>query len=391
VTTATVGSKDEKPGKTGFAHLFEHMMFKGSAHVADGLMDLQFEEAGGWTNAFTSSDQTVYQDMSSSNFLEPALFFEADRLAGLTDTLDKAKLDNQREVVLNERRQSYENQPYGMSWILIAEALWPKAHGYHWSTIGYPADLNAASVDDVKSFFKQYYVPNNAVMVIAGDVDPKQTETLVRKYLGWIPRGADPVRPQYKTPAPITKEIKIVATDDVQVPRVHLVWRAPAGFSPESAKLDVTALVLGYGKSSRLYKRLVITDRLAQDVEVFYDDSELAGAFYIIATAKPGAASDKLIAAISDELVKLGKTPPTDEELERVKNAHESDFLYGLEPIMSRAIRLSFYVVRAGDADYLAKDLARYRAVTGKDVSAAVGKWLTPSSRVALTINPEKK
>src|SRR3954464_610753 len=217
-----VGSKDEVANRTGFAHLFEHLMFKGSAHIPDGAMDKLLEGGGGWSNAFTSSDMTVYQNVAASNFLEDMLWIESDRVAGLLDTFDQAKLDNQRDVVLNERRQSYENRPYGMASLLIAEALWPKDHGYHWSTIGYPTDLKAAQVKDVAQFFRTYYVPNNATMVIAGDVDFAATKKLVEKYFSWIPKAAEPARPQYKAPAPITKEIVLKTTDDVQVPRVYL-------------------------------------------------------------------------------------------------------------------------------------------------------------------------
>src|SRR4051812_45839150 len=200
-----VGSKDEVANRTGFAHLFEHLMFKGSAHLPDGLMDKLLEGAGGWSNAFTSSDMTVYQNVAGANFLETMLWIESDRVAGLLDTFDQPKLDNQRDVVLNERRQSYENRPYGMASLLIAEALWPKDHGYHWSTIGYPADLKAAQVKDVAGFFRTYYVPNNATMVIAGDVKVDDVKRMVEKYFSWIPKAAEPARPQYRAPAPITK------------------------------------------------------------------------------------------------------------------------------------------------------------------------------------------
>ena len=261
-----VGSKDEIANRTGFAHLFEHLMFKGSAHLPDGLMDRLLEGAGGWSNAFTSSDMTVYQNVAGSNFLEQVLWIDADRLAGLLDTFDKPKLDNQRDVVLNERRQSYENQPYGMASLLIQDALWPKDHGYHWSTIGYPADLKAATVPDVAAFFKTYYVPNNATMVIAGDVKVDDVKKLVDKYFSWIPKAPTPARPQYKAPAPLTKEIVIKTTDDVQVPRVYLTWRGPAGFTAEEPALDALAAILGDGKSSRLYKRLVYDEKIAQSV-----------------------------------------------------------------------------------------------------------------------------
>src|SRR4051812_3739064 len=242
-----VGSKDEVAHRTGFAHLFEHLMFKGSAHLPDGRLDQILEEAGGWSNAFTSSDMTVYENVAASNFLETMLWIEADRMAGLLDTFDQAKLDNQRDVVLNERRQTYENQPYGMAPLLIQEKLWPKDHGYHWSTIGYPADLKAATVADVAAFFRTYYVPNNATMVIAGNVQFDEVKRLVEKYFGWLPRAPEPKRPHYPPPAPITKEVTLTATDDVQVPRISMTWRGPSEFSQDEPALDALAAILAEG------------------------------------------------------------------------------------------------------------------------------------------------
>jgi zinc protease len=391
VTWFKVGSKDEVKNRTGFAHLFEHLMFKGSAHLADGLMDRLLEEAGGWSNAFTSSDMTVYQNVANSNFLEQMLWIDADRLAGLLDTFDKPKLDNQRDVVLNERRQSYENQPYGTAELWIQENLWPKDFGYHWSTIGYPADLKAAAVDDVAAFFKQYYLPNNATMVIAGDVKPDEVKKLVEKYFGWIPKGAEPKRPQYKAPPPITKEIVINTTDDVQVPRVHLSWRAPTAYSAEQPAMDIASTILGEGKSSRLYKRLVYDLKIAQDVEVYSNGEEIGGELRIVATAKPKVDSKRLIKEISDEVAKLAATAPDAKELERAKNTFEASFLNELEPTLQRAIKLAEYDVMAKDPDYFAKDLARYRAVTAAQVKDVVAKYLKPTSRIVLTISPGKK
>jgi len=386
-----VGSKDEVAHRTGFAHLFEHLMFKGSAHLPDGLMDKLLEGAGGWSNAFTSTDQTVYQNVAASNFLEQMLWIEADRLAGLTDTLDQKKLDNQRDVVLNERRQSYENQPYGMSELLIDEALWPKDFGYHWSTIGYPADLKAAALGDVKSFFGKYYVPNNATMVIAGDVKPDEVKKLVEKYFSWIPKAPTPVRPQYKPPAPLTKEITIETTDDVQVPRVYVVWRGPAGFTADEPALDMAAAILGDGKSSRLYKRLVYDEKIAQSVSARFDGQELAGGFRIVVTAKPGTDPQRLVKEVTEEVAKLGSAPPDDKELERAVNSHESGFLEGLEPVLQRAILLANYDVMARDPAYFPKDLARYRAVKLAQVKDVAAKYLKPTARVVLTIKPGKK
>jgi zinc protease len=386
-----VGSKDEVANRTGFAHLFEHLMFKGSAHLPDGLMDKLLEGAGGWSNAFTSSDMTVYQNVAASNFLETMLWIDADRLGGLLDTFDQAKLDNQRDVVLNERRQSYENQPYGMSELIIQENLWPKNFGYHWSTIGYPQDLKAASVPDVAKFFRTYYVPNNATMVVAGDVKLEQVKALVEKYYSWIPRQPEPARPVYKAPPPLTKEIVVKTTDDVQVPRVYLAWRGPAAFTAEEPALDLASSILADGKSSRLYKRLVYDEKIAQNVSASFGAEELAGTFRIVATAKPGVDPQRLVDEISEEVAKLSRELPDAKELERAQNSHEASFLDGLEPTLRRAIQLAGYVVQAHDPDYLAKDLARYRAVTTAQVQAAAKKYLAPNARVVLTISPGKK
>jgi zinc protease len=388
ITWFQVGSRDERPGKTGFAHLFEHLMFKGSAHVPDGVIDDLTEEAGGGTNAFTSTDMTVYNSVTASNFLEQLLYLEADRLAGLTDTLDLAKLDNQREVVRNERRQTTENVPYGIAELLIPENLWPKGHGYHWSTIGYHEDLVAASIPDVKEFFATYYVPSNAVMVIVGDFDSKQAKKLVEKYFAWIPSPPSVKRPVHATPPPITKEIVVSAEDDVQVPQLHLVWRAPALRTPEEPALELLGSILGDSKTSRLYQRLVFRDRIAQEVDAGYYDQEVAGEFHIVATAKPGVTSDKLKAVIGEELARFAKEGPTADELAHAKNRVEARMLRRIEPYVGRGVRIAEWVVRTGNPDGLAADLARFRNVTAADVQRAAVRYLAPNARVALTIVP---
>lgn len=386
-----VGSKDEAPRRTGFAHLFEHLMFKGSAHVPDGRMDQLLERAGGWSNAFTSVDQTVYQNVAASHFLEQILWLEADRLAGLPDALNQKKLDNQREVVLNERRESYENQPYGIAELLIQSNLWPKDFGYHWPPIGYPQDLRAAGLDDVVTFFKTYYVPNNATMVIAGDVVPEQVKRLVHKYFAWIPKAPTPTRPHYAQPAPIATPVAVDATDDVQVPRTHVVWRGPPAYSREEPALGIAAAILGGGKSSRLYKRLVYEEKIAQNVGAWFEGNELAGEFRVVVTAKPGVDTQRLITNALEEIAALGVAPPDRRELERAINSRESDFLVGLEPVVERAVLLAQYAVMANDPEYFAKDLARYRAVTGTDVRNVVAKYLAPSARVVVSIKPGKR
>jgi zinc protease len=386
-----VGSKDEVAHRTGFAHLFEHLMFKGSAHLPDGKLDQLLEAAGGWSNAFTSSDMTVYQNVASASFLETMLWIEADRVAGLLETFDQAKLDNQRDVVLNERRQSYENQPYGMAPLLIQEQLWPKEHGYHWPPIGYPEDLRAATVGDVSAFFEKYYVPNNATMVIAGNVKLATMKSLVEKYFGWIPRAPEPARPSYAEPAPLTKEVVLTTTDDVQVPRVYLTWRGPAAFTADEPALDLVATILGEGKASRLYKRLVYDEKIAQDVAASFGSEALGGTFEVVVTAKPGVDPKRLRAEISEEVARISASPPDARELERAKNTREASFLMSLEPTLQRAIQLAVYSVLAGDPSYLGKDLERRRNVTGALVQTVAAKYLKPDARVVLTIEPGTK
>ena len=390
VTLFRVGSKDELPGKTGFAHLFEHLMFKGSANLPDGLMDRILEEGGGWSNAFTTQDHTVYQNMAAANFLEAMLWMDGDRYARLLEVFDLPKLDNQRDVVRNERRQGVDNVPYGQAPIIAQEMLWPKDHGYHWDTIGYHEDLQAASVDDVKAFYRKYYVPNNATMVIAGDFDPKAARAWVQKYIAWIPRAAEPNRPKYSRPKPIPEEGRVVKTDKVQVPRVYLEWRAPASFSADEPALDLAAHILARGKTSRLYKRLVYDDKIAQDVRAFNNSAEIGGQFEIVATAKPGVAPEKLIAAISEELKRFDESAPSPAELEQAQNSREAGFLTGLESSLQRAIVIAFYDALAGNPNYLEQDLARYRNVTLRDVQGAVKNWLKPNARIVMIFNPEE-
>lgn len=385
------GSKDEVARRTGFAHLFEHLMFKGSAHVPDGRMDQLLERAGGWSNAFTSLDQTVYQNVAASNFLEQILWLEADRLAGLTDALNQKQLDNQRDVVLNERRESYENRPYGIAELLIQTNLWPSDFGYHWLPIGYTADLRAATLGDVVNFFKTYYVPNNATIVIAGDVVPAQVKQLVHKYFAWMPRAPAPARPVYPQPAPIAAPIAIESTDDVQVPRVHVVWRGPPAYSVDEPALGIAAAMLGGGKSSRLFKRLVYDQKIAQNVHANFEGNELAGEFRVVVTAKPGVDAQGLVNNVLDEVAKLATAPAERRELERAINSREADFLVDLEPLVERAVLLAQYAVMANDAGYFAKDLARYRAVKPAQVRDAVAKYLAPATRLVVTIKPGRK
>jgi zinc protease len=384
VTWYRVGSAAERPGKTGLAHLFEHLMFKGSPGAADGVMDKLVEEQGGWTNADTERDRTLYVDLATGAFVPRALWLEADRLEGLARTLDQAKLDNQRDVVLNERRETHENQPYGMAGILIDEALWPKGHPYHAPIIGYPEDLRGATVDDARAFFRTHYVPANAVMVVAGDVDAAAVRAAVDQDFGGIAAAPAPPRPAVAAPPPIDRAIVLTAEDNVQVPRLYLTWRGVAAFSADEPALELLTAMLAGGKSSRLYRRLVVEERLAQDVFAGNQSGELGGMVQIVATAKPGVDPARIQAAVDEELAKVGEPA----ELERARNVREAGFLAGLAGLAARAELLLRYAVLAGDPDYLARDLARFRAVAAADARRVVGRYLGPQARVVLTIAP---
>src|SRR5262245_11669666 len=252
-----VGSAREKPGRTGFAHLFEHLMFEGSAHVKEGEFDARLEAAGGDNNASTATDATNYYIDVPSNALELALFLESDRMGYLLDTMTPERVDGQRDVVKNERRQSYENAPYGMAQIEIDTLLYPEGHPYRWPTIGYMEDLTAASHADVVDFFKKYYQPANASLVIAGDIDRVKTRALIEKWFGDVRPGPGPVPPIDFPHPQLTEEKTATLQDRVQLPRLYLSWITPPHFNPGDGELDVIAQILAGGKNSRLYKRLV--------------------------------------------------------------------------------------------------------------------------------------
>ncbi|HYG68108.1 MAG TPA: pitrilysin family protein, partial [Anaeromyxobacteraceae bacterium] len=385
-----VGSKDEKPGRTGFAHLFEHLMFQGTEHLPKGEADRLIEAAGGDSNGSTSQDTTQYWEQVPSNALEQMLFIQSERMGFLLSTLDQAKLDNQRDVVRNERRQNYEMRPYGLAYKAILENVWIPEFPYHWMPIGSHEDLEAATLDDVKEFFHQWYGPENAVLAIAGDLDPARTRALVEKWFGGIPGGPKPAR-AYAEAKPLTAEKRITMEDAVQLPRLYLAWQTPRLFAPGDAALDVLSHVLAGTKSARLVKRLVMEERIAQDVSASQASSALASMYTVVATPKPGIGLDRIEREIDEELQKIARTPPTAEELERAKNTLESAMIFSLEPVGGfggRAATLANYYLRAGDPGYFDEDLARYRAVTATDVSEAASRWVAHRNRVVLTVVP---
>jgi zinc protease len=386
-----VGSKNEVPGKTGFAHLFEHMMFQGSKNYDDDYFK-PIQEAGGNLNGSTNPDRTNYWEVVPSNFLELALFMEADRLGGLLDVLNEAKLANQREVVKNEKRQNYDNRPYGLVGAKINETLYPKTHPYHWLTIGSLDDLSAASLEDVKDFFRRYYTPNNATLSIAGDFTPAEARRLVEKHFGSIPRGPE-VAPVPVQMATINEVKRINLEDRVALPRVYLVWPAPPQFTPDEAALDALATILAGGKSSRLYKTLVYERQIAQDVSGFNNGGEIAGQFQIVATAKPGRTLAELEGAINEELERIKQTPPTPEEIERAYNAREAAFIYSLQTVGGfggKNDQLNQYATYLKRPGYFDEDLARYRRVAAQDVKRVANQYLT-DHRLIVNVTPRAR
>ena len=383
-----VGSKNEVPGRTGFAHLFEHMMFQGSKNYDNDFFK-PMQEAGAFLNGSTNPDRTNYFEVLPSNFLELALFLEADRMGGLLEAMTEEKLANQRDVVKNEKRQRYDNAPYGLVGEKIAQALYPPEHPYHWLTIGSLEDLSAASMDDVKGFFRRYYVPNNASLVIAGDFNPAEARRLVEKYFSPVPKG-EAVGP-VKAPQPaLSKEMRVEMQDRVQLPRVYLVWHTPPTFSKDEAALDTLAEILGGGKSSRLYKSLVYEKQIAQQASAFNATREIAGQFQIVVTGKPGTTPAQLEEAVKAELARLQTQPPTAAELERAYNSREASFVYGLQTVGGfggKDDQLNAYATYLKNPNHFEQDLARYRAVQLADLKRVADQYLN-DKRLVLSVVP---
>ncbi len=386
-----VGSAREKPGRTGFAHLFEHLMFMGSGHVKPGEFDDWLEGVGGTNNGSTENDRTNYWINVPSNAIELALFLESDRMGYLLDSMTPKTVDAQRDVVKNERRQSYENRPYGKAELLLGEMLYPEGHPYHWPVIGYMPDLTAASYEDVVDFFKKYYAPGNASLVVAGDIDPIQTRKLVEKWFGDIKPGAA-VEPMTIPGVALTGVTKQTVTDKVQLPRIYLAWLTPPHFDPGDAAMDMVADALAGGKNSRLYKRLVYDMQIAQDVQAYQASQTLSSYFLIQATARPGHTVEELTKVIDEEIVKLQTQTPDAHETERSINSIEASFFKRMEQIGGfggKADQLNAYYTDTGDPDYFNEDLARYRSMSPSDVRAAAAKFLPLTRRVELTVMPE--
>ena len=383
-----VGSKDEELGRSGFAHLFEHLMFMGTVNLPDAGFDELMESHGGWNNAWTSSDATDYYEVGPSNLLETFLWMESDRMRDLARAMTQEKLDLQRDVVRNERRQSVEDTPYGIIWEEMAPAMYPPDHPYGHTVIGTHEDLMAATVDDVVNFFNHWYVPNNASLVVAGDFDAAETKVWIEKYFGSIPAAPPLNRTQPSMPDGPQKAL-VEATDNVQIPLTLLAWHTPAVFQSGDAALDVVSEILAGGRSSRLYADLITSKQEAIEVNAWQDSQKLSSVFAVAAKPAEGKTVEDLETRIQAHIDRLAADGPTAEELERVRNQLEMHFIEGLEELQNRATTLNRYHYIAGRPDAVQADLDRYRALTADDIRAAAAT-LTEARRCILRVRPSE-
>lgn len=386
-----VGAANERAGRTGFAHLFEHMMFEGSQHVGAKAHFSYLEGAGATDiNGTTDFDRTNYYETVPSNQLDLALWLESDRMGYLLGKLDIENLANQRDVVRNERRQSTENTPYGLVEEGLIHSVFPPDHPYYPNVIGSHADVEAAKLEDVRDFFKQYYTPNNATIAIAGDFDKASTKAMIEKYFGTIPQGPPVPKVAVVTP-PITKEVRTTVTDQVQLPRIYIGWLTPPVFKPGDVECELFAQILAGGKSSRLYKALVYDKEIAQDVSAGLEGTKLASMFELVVTAKPGVKLEDLEKAIDVELEKLRNDGVTAAELNRARNVTETALVRGLQRTNGVANRLNYYNFYAGTPNYFTQDIARYDRVTPADVNGTIRSTFKNSSRAVVYGIPGEK
>jgi len=385
-----VGSKNEVPGRTGFAHLFEHLMFEGSQHYDRGYFH-PLQEAGAALNGSTNADRTNYWQVVPTNALDLALWMESDRMGYLLPALTDAKFENQRDVVLNERRQNYENRPYGMAGMAIVAALYPPDHPYHWLTIGASEDLRAAQIADVRAFFQRYYHPGNASLALAGDVDAAAGVRLAERYFGEVPGAPRPPRVALDPCPAASREIRLVLEDRVELPRLYLAWHSPALFGEGDAELDLVADLLAGGKTSRLYKALVYEQRIATEVAASQNSREAGSFFQVVATAAPGRTLAEVERAITREIALLADRGPTGTEMERCLAQAESHFIFRLQTVGGfggKSDQLNAYNTFLGNPGFFQQDLERYRNATPQALRAAAAQYLLPQGRVVLSVVP---
>jgi zinc protease len=381
-----VGSKNEVPGHTGFAHMFEHVMFTGSGHVPYGMHDRLTEGVGGSNNGSTTNDRTNYYEVVPSNYLESALWLESDRMGFLLDKLDDAKFRAQRDIVQNERRQGVDNQPYGRSFELIDYALYPTSNPYSWPVVGYMTDLQHATVDDVKSFFRVYYAPSNATIAIAGDFEPAEAKALVTKYFTDLKRGPKITRPRPVEPK-LAAERRITFEDRVQVPRLYLSWPSVGDDNGDAEALQFLAEILSGPRTARLTKALVYDRQTAASVQAFNNDNENGGNFIITVTPRPNVTLAQLEATTDSVIATLKASGPTREEMEKTKAGLEFDYVSALQSNLGKSNILNDGEVFHGDAGYYKKEYARLKGVTAADVKRVANRYLVPG-RAVVSIVP---
>ena len=383
-----VGSKNERPGRTGFAHLFEHLMFEGSEHHNTGFFP-PLQQAGALLNGSTNTDRTNYWAVVPTSAIDRALWMESDRMGYLLPAVTRERFETQRDVVLNERRQNYENRPYGMAIMAITSALYPPDHPYSWMTIGSAEDIRAMQLEDVQAFFRTYYHPSNASLVLAGDIETPRAFDLAERYFGDLPAGTRPL--PVIAAASLSREQRIVMEDRVELPRIYIAWLSPAMFAPDDAELDLVGDLLANGKTSRLYRTLVYERRIALDVSAHQHSRELGSFFLLAATAAPGQSLAEIYAEIDAELDRLSAMGPTDDEMERALAQAEAQFIYRLQTVGGfggKSDQLNAYNVLLGNPGFFTADLDRYRRATHESVRSAAALHLRRDARVVLSVIP---
>jgi predicted Zn-dependent peptidase len=385
-----VGSKHERPGRTGFAHLFEHLMFQGSEHVADDGHFKLIQDAGGTLNGSTWFDRTNYYETLPANEIELGLWLESDRLGFFESSITQEKLDNQRDVVKNERRQSYENRPYGLAAETILRMAFPKGHPYHHPTIGFMEDLDAASLEDVREFFRTFYTPDNAVLVLVGDLEAERGYELAEKYFGEIPRGSG--APQVTAPqVPPGEQLRDTIYDNIQFPRVYIFHHAPPFGHDGFESADVLSYLLADGKSSRLYRKLVYEKRIALDVNANVWPTQDCGLGFIVATARPGVEAETLESAIIETLEELREGGPEADEVEGGVNRGLRELVTALEGVGDRSDAIATSATFLGRPEYVNDLFERVAAVDADAVRQTLGEWYVPERRGTLYVLPNEK
>lgn len=384
-----VGSKNERPGSTGFAHLFEHLMFEGSEHHNKGYFP-PLQQAGALLNGSTNTDRTNYWEVVPTSAVDLALWMESDRMGYLLPALTAERFETQRSVVLNERRQNYENRPYGLALMGLMSALFSPDHPYSWPTIGTIDDLHAMKLEDVQAFFRTYYHPANASLTLAGDIGTDEALGLAERYFGEIPAGAKPA--PVTAAAALSRETRLLIEDRVEMPRVYMAWLSPPMFGEGDAEMDLLADLLGNGKTSRLYQELVYDKRIALDVSAFQSSREIGSFFLLAATAAPGKSLTDIAAAIDQQLQRVMDEGPTEDEMDRAEAQAEAHFMYRLQTVGGfggKSDQLNAYNVFMQDPGYFSRDLARYRHATAMSVRDAARAHLRADRRVLLSVVPK--